>query len=74
MKSSYFVNTGILSVLAVQPDGKSVEVGLIGNEGFLGLPSVMCFSQVGASVLQSTAFWGTRGAAISAVETPPRNV
>jgi CRP-like cAMP-binding protein len=38
MKSGYFVNTGILSVLAVQPDGKSVEVGLIGNEGFLGLP------------------------------------
>jgi CRP-like cAMP-binding protein len=38
MKSGYFVNTGILSVLAVQPDSKSVEVGLIGNEGFLGLP------------------------------------
>jgi CRP-like cAMP-binding protein len=38
MKSGYFVNTGILSILAVQPDGKSVEVGLIGNEGFLGLP------------------------------------
>lgn len=37
MKSCYFVNTGILSVLAVQPDGKSVEVGLIGSEGFLGL-------------------------------------
>jgi CRP-like cAMP-binding protein len=38
MKSGYFVNAGILSVLAVQPDSKSVEVGLIGNEGFLGLP------------------------------------
>jgi CRP-like cAMP-binding protein len=38
MKSGYFVNSGLLSVLAVQPDGKSVEVGLIGNEGFLGLP------------------------------------
>jgi CRP-like cAMP-binding protein len=41
MKSGYFVNTGILSVLAVQPDGKSVEVGLIGNEGFLGLPLIV---------------------------------
>src|SRR5689334_20971337 len=38
MKSGYFVNTGILSILAVQPNGKSVEVGLIGKEGFLGLP------------------------------------
>lgn len=27
-----------MSVLAVQPDGKSVEVGLIGKEGFVGLP------------------------------------
>lgn len=38
IKSGYFVNEGLLSVLAVQPDGKSVEVGLIGREGFAGLP------------------------------------
>jgi CRP-like cAMP-binding protein len=34
----YFVNAGLISILAVQPDGKSVEVGLIGKEGFVGLP------------------------------------
>jgi len=38
IKSGYFINEGMISVLAVQPDGKSVEVGLIGNEGFVGLP------------------------------------
>jgi CRP-like cAMP-binding protein len=38
IKSGYFVNSGLISVLAVQPDGKSVEVGLIGREGFVGLP------------------------------------
>ncbi len=38
IKSGYFVNSGLLSVLAVQLDGKSVEVGLIGKEGFAGLP------------------------------------
>jgi len=38
VKSGYFVNTGLMSVLAVQPDGKSVEVGLVGKEGFVGLP------------------------------------
>jgi CRP-like cAMP-binding protein len=38
IKSGYFVNSGMMSVLAVQPDGKSVEVGLIGKEGFVGLP------------------------------------
>ncbi len=38
MKSCYFVNAGMMSVLAVQPDGRSVEVGLVGKEGFVGLP------------------------------------
>lgn len=38
IKSGYFVNSGLMSVLAVQPDGKSVEVGLVGREGFVGLP------------------------------------
>jgi CRP-like cAMP-binding protein len=38
IKSVYFVNTGLQSVLTVQPDGKSVEVGLIGKEGFVGIP------------------------------------
>lgn len=38
IKSGYFVNQGLMSVLAVQPDGKSVEVGLIGPEGFAGVP------------------------------------
>ncbi len=38
VKSGFFINSGLASVLAVQPDGKSVEVGLIGSEGFVGLP------------------------------------
>ena len=38
LKSAYFVNSGMVSVLAIQPDGKSVEVGLIGKEGFVGMP------------------------------------
>ena len=38
IKSGYFLNSGVASVLVVQPDGKSVEVALIGNEGFVGLP------------------------------------
>lgn len=44
IKSGYFVNTGMMSVLAVQPDGKSVEVGLIGKEGFVGLPVLVGYS------------------------------
>jgi len=43
IKSGYFVNTGLQSVLTVQPDGKSVEVGLIGKEGFVGIPIIAGF-------------------------------
>jgi CRP-like cAMP-binding protein len=43
IKSGYFMNTGMISVLAVHPDGKSVEVGLIGSEGFAGMPLVVGF-------------------------------
>ena len=40
LKSAYFCNTGLISILSVFPDGKSVEVGLVGKEGFVGLPLV----------------------------------
>ncbi len=40
IKSVYFVETGLLSIVNLQPDGKSVEVGLMGKGGFAGLPVV----------------------------------
>ena len=43
IKSVYFMNDGLGSVLTVMPDGKSVEVGLIGKEGFVGLPVIFGF-------------------------------
>jgi CRP-like cAMP-binding protein len=38
IKSLYFLNDGLASVLTAQTDGKAVEVGLIGKEGYVGLP------------------------------------
>jgi CRP-like cAMP-binding protein len=43
LKSSYFCDSGMFSVLNVMPDGKSVEVGLIGKEGFSGTPLIAGF-------------------------------
>lgn len=37
----YFVNTGLISCLTVMKNGDSVEVGLLGHEGFAGLPILM---------------------------------
>jgi CRP-like cAMP-binding protein len=43
LKSAYFCNSGMISILSVFPDGKSVEVALVGKEGFVGLPLVAGF-------------------------------
>ncbi len=43
LKSAYFCDTGLISILSVLPDGKSVEVGLVGSEGFVGLPLIAGF-------------------------------
>ncbi len=36
----YFPNGGLISLVVVMEDGKTVEVGVLGNEGFAGIPSV----------------------------------
>lgn len=59
LKSAYFVNSGIVSILSVLPDGKSVEVGLIGKEGFVGLPLIAGFHSAATRAVaqvESTAF------------------
>lgn len=38
IKYAFFVDDGLASVLLVMADGKSVEVGLCGKEGFVGIP------------------------------------
>ena len=41
IEAVYFPEGGFASVVAVQPNGKQVEVGLIGREGMTGLPIVL---------------------------------
>lgn len=43
IRSVYFLNNGLGSVLTVLPEGETVEVGLIGNEGFVGVPILFGF-------------------------------
>jgi CRP-like cAMP-binding protein len=38
MKYAYFPLSGMISMLSIEVDGVSVEVGVIGNDGMLGLP------------------------------------
>jgi CRP-like cAMP-binding protein len=43
LNATYFCNSGMFSVLTIMPDGKSVEVGLLGNEGFSAIPLIAGF-------------------------------
>ncbi len=44
IKLGYFPNSGMVSILTVLAEGKSVEVGLTGKDGFVGLPLIVGFS------------------------------
>jgi CRP-like cAMP-binding protein len=55
----YFPNTAMASILNVMDDGHSVEVGLAGHEGFVGLPVVAGFRSSASRVVtqaQGNAF------------------
>jgi CRP-like cAMP-binding protein len=41
IESCYFLNSGVVSIIQLMKDGKSVEVGLTGREGFVGLPIIV---------------------------------
>jgi CRP-like cAMP-binding protein len=59
IKSIFFPNTGLQSVLMVLPDGRSVEVALIGKEGFVGIPIVAGFRTSATRVItqgEATAY------------------
>jgi CRP-like cAMP-binding protein len=51
----YFVNDGLASVRSIMGDGKSVEVGLCGKEGFVGVPLVAGFSTSPTRVIVQVA-------------------
>jgi CRP-like cAMP-binding protein len=59
LKSAHFVNSGLVSILTVFPDGKSVEVGLVGKEGLIGIPLVAGFRSAPTRAIvqiEATAF------------------
>jgi CRP-like cAMP-binding protein len=51
IRSVYFLNEGLGSVLTTEPGGESIEVGLIGKDGFVGVPVVFGFKSSGVRVV-----------------------
>src|ERR1700686_1578759 len=45
MEFAYFPNRGLISLVVVMKDGKTVEAGIVGNEGFTGTPAAVGLSR-----------------------------
>lgn len=56
----YFMNEGLASILNVMSDGKSVEVGLVGKEGFVGIPLVVGWHSSPSQAVMQVAGSGFR--------------
>jgi len=60
IKYGYFLNSGLSSVLNVMLDGKRIEVGLTGKEGFVGLPLAVGFATSSTLTIIQIAATGFR--------------
>jgi CRP-like cAMP-binding protein len=60
IRFAYFVNGGLGSVLSVMSDGKIVEVGLVGKEGFTGVPLIVGLRSSPTRILMQIAGGGFR--------------
>src|SRR5580693_4317147 len=56
----YFLNSGLISTDALTEKGESVEVGVIGREGFAGLPALMDQPQMSHTVIMQGVGEGLR--------------
>ena len=56
----YFLNTGLISTNAITVKGDQVEVGVIGREGFSGLPALFDQPQMSHSVIMQGIGEGVR--------------
>ena len=59
IKHVYFPNDSIVSLLSAMPERSTLEVGMVGNEGFAGLPIFM-----GVNVSQTRALVQGAGSAM----------
>ncbi len=55
----YFINQGIASIVQIIEDGSTIEVGIVGNEGMVGVPVFL-----GGDMTTTTAFMQVPGSAM----------
>ena len=61
----FFLSRGVASIIAPVGEGASVEVGTVGNEGFVGLPLLFGVDREPAKAIIQVADGGTRLSAVT---------
>jgi len=66
MDFAYFPSTAMISVVSIMEDGATTEIGLIGNEGMVGLPIILGGKQtISQAIVQvSGDCWKLNGATL----------
>jgi CRP-like cAMP-binding protein len=57
---AYFLNDGMASIVALSSDGRSVEVGIVGKEGMVGMPLMMGLRRGSFRAIMQMAGGGVR--------------
>lgn len=52
---AYFLTSGVVSLLSTTEDGATIEVGIVGNEGMVGIPVILGFDTTPYRVMVQTA-------------------
>ena len=75
LEFAYFPNRGLISLVVVMKDGKTVEAGIVGNEGFTGTPAAVGLKRSSLQAVVQITGDGFRvevGALQKTLESAPR--
>lgn len=55
MKNAYFFRSGMASLLAVSDDGRTVQIAIVGTDGFVGVPIILMGLKSPTRIVTQTA-------------------
>jgi CRP-like cAMP-binding protein len=60
VRHAYFPLDGMLSMLPIMEDGSTIEVAMVGNEGMIGIPSILRLNKIPYQVMVQMSTYAMR--------------
>jgi CRP-like cAMP-binding protein len=54
VRNAYFFNSGVASIFAVAEDGRTVQLAIVGSDGFVGVPIVLMSNKTAVRIVTQT--------------------